>query len=463
MATSLPQSLHNYTQELQVLNALHDYTTSSIVPSLLFESFIVGVLFASVPLGSYLISAKLRSDARIPLILSQWAVSIAVITHWGLSLHQLYRLLDGSALGIALGEPDDATLNSKDFSIHTDYANAWTYLLPIVTETVLFGLVTVLFVVTAWTTLRQLHTRRLSFATGLVPAVATVMYAFSLAHWAVSVQYFTADAHAINQSGNDNDVVPPVTALVVLLTLNAVMGDAIVLWRMCVVWKNKRPILVFAVGLALVTLALNIVNVVVTADNNGYQNKFLVQQNVPVFSETILGIMAAFISLASNACATMLVGIKVWLLRSQLANHAHTSDRRTVVERFMELLVDSGLVYTGIWIFYCVSFFMPIATHTFLQVESLSYSIQITAVDHLNAGMAQMTTIYPLIIFILVALDRTYHEHGPRALHTSEQLSRWDADVPIALDMHVMGDERGRERSEGAASYSKVSNPTDSW
>lgn len=37
-------------------------------------------------------------------------------------------------------------------------------------------------------------------------------------------------------------------------------------------------------------------------------------------------------------------------LRRQLVAHARMSSRRTLAQRVMEILVDSGLVYTSIWV-----------------------------------------------------------------------------------------------------------------
>ena len=79
----------------------------------------------------------------------------------------------------------------------------------------------------------------------------------------------------------------------------------------------------FCVALLVVTLGLNIANVGINArdwlvqvhesyassivPSNGKDSEFIL-----TYGGTPIGLAAAFISLASNLCATMLVGVKAW-------------------------------------------------------------------------------------------------------------------------------------------------------
>ena len=78
----------------------------------------------------------------------------------------------------------------------------------------------------------------------------------------------------------------------------------------------------------------------------------------------------------------------------------------------MELLVDSGLAYTAIWVsihgctdqqtahyplkfLYLVSFFVDITSYSPVHEDTYTPSyMPITAVAHLDAAMAQLTVMY---------------------------------------------------------------------
>ncbi|KZV60525.1 hypothetical protein PENSPDRAFT_593945 [Peniophora sp. CONT] len=119
------------------------------------------------------------------------------------------------------------------------------------------------------------------------------------------------------------------------------MSDSVVLWRMCAVWENARPVIAFGAALLITTLVLNINNI------NANDSEI-----IPTYGAQYVGLAAAFVSLASNLCATILVGIKAWYAMTTLISKhlRYSGNRRTAVQRVMELLVDSGVVYTAIWV-----------------------------------------------------------------------------------------------------------------
>ncbi|KZV65250.1 hypothetical protein PENSPDRAFT_551744, partial [Peniophora sp. CONT] len=130
--------------------------------------------------------------------------------------------------------------------------------------------------------------------------------------------------------------------------------DMIVLWRMCIVWDKSRWTLALAAGLSLVTFALNVTNIVRVRHLDLVPNiDFPRIEDTEVFAtfgQTTIGLAAAFMSLSSNVCATVLVGAKAWMLKNQLSEQARARSHRTFAQRVMELLVDSGIVYTVIWV-----------------------------------------------------------------------------------------------------------------
>ena len=104
----------------------------------------------------------------------------------------------------------------------------------------------------------------------------------------------------------------------------------------------------------------------IAAIANAVNTNWSDEERVNTFGKTYFGIAALFLSLASNISATVLVAVRIWydrscpvcrccsqvsrLYRRQVATHARQTNRRTFFERFMELLIDSGIAYTLLWV-----------------------------------------------------------------------------------------------------------------
>ena len=82
---------------------------------------------------------------------------------------------------------------------------------------------------------------------------------------------------------------------------------------MCTIWEKARFAVVLSAVLVVTTAILAIFNVVGLGRlvDGGPENA-LDSEVLPTFGETTVGLAAAFMSLASNACATGLVGLKAW-------------------------------------------------------------------------------------------------------------------------------------------------------
>ncbi|VDB98898.1 unnamed protein product [Peniophora sp. CBMAI 1063] len=229
------------------------------------------------------------------------------------------------------------------------------------------------------------------------------------------------------------------------------MSDIVVLWRVCAVWDRKRSILRLSAALIIATIGLNLVNIIDTAilhTSWGTPGSTDYENIVEIYGQSPVGLAAVFMSLASNICATTLVGFKVWLHRRQMSEFAQSHGRRSLTIRVMELLVDSGVVYTAIWVLYCTSYFKRITVDYVYEAvgDGIVFSFAST-VDHLNAAMAQITSIYPLSIFILVVLDKIHHSRGPQLLshsslspvrpHTAALTIIIEADAGRDADIHA--------------------------
>ncbi|KAI0030275.1 hypothetical protein K488DRAFT_87910 [Vararia minispora EC-137] len=85
-----------------------------------------------------------------------------------------------------------------------------------------------------------------------------LMYLISAAHWILEA-IFTVPRGSDVSGWIVKQSTVYVGASVALLTANVVLSDAIVLWRMCLLWKSNTSVLVLGVVLWLTTLGLSFV------------------------------------------------------------------------------------------------------------------------------------------------------------------------------------------------------------
>ncbi|KZV65336.1 hypothetical protein PENSPDRAFT_689969 [Peniophora sp. CONT] len=400
---ALPDAL-NRTQQSFVLATVHRAANSSVVPIILLESFFFGALTVGIVFGSYIIWSR-RLSRRL-LISSLWFMGLPDPS----SFDSVYNSDSGP-----LDLDQDSSRNV--YQSWQYFATVLSLLEPLITETVLLGTTAALFGCMLYASLPAIRSR--IFANMFIPAVATFMATTSLVHWSIGLaQFLDTTTWASNELSTGEYQSEwyrnaPSSVLLVMLSLNTILSDTIVLWRTYIVWDRSRRVLIFAATLILVTSCMTIANIIVVAGELGIPTNYKDEERVITFGQNQLGLATVYLSLASNVCATSLVALRIWLHRRQLATHARTANRRTFMERFMELLIDSGTAYTLLWVFYILSFYIPLQAAPLISHSALDY---VTTVDHLDAAMAQITAIYPLLIFILVALDKTHSARGPRVL-----------------------------------------------
>ncbi|KZV71080.1 hypothetical protein PENSPDRAFT_418497 [Peniophora sp. CONT] len=159
-----------------------------------------------------------------------------------------------------------------------------------------------------------------------IPILSALMYTISLVHWAISIWNYTSylntallyAANIFTHGSAAGDAIFT-ELLSALLSLNIVLSDSIVIWRMCVVWDKARPALVTGTALLVTVLGLNITNWLILYHILGgglylgsiyYNGRDI--ESMPTFGFNSLGLATVFMSLASNLCATILVGLRAW-------------------------------------------------------------------------------------------------------------------------------------------------------
>ncbi|KAJ7595439.1 hypothetical protein C8J56DRAFT_1159912 [Mycena floridula] len=216
----------------------------------------------------------------------------------------------------------------------------------------------------------------------------------------------------------------------ILLRLTFLISDTIVVWRAWVLWPNRR------VRALLAFCWLGSLGGAITDDAFGMlwvlkgDTRF-----TPTGPKTLILSLPLLIT---NIVSTSLVGYKVWQYRTQIKAHLSVYDnKKTQIEKILVLLTESGVIYCLLWIFIAV----------FAADDSNKGTIMYVIWVNMTP---QLAAIYPVIIVLLVSLDKTQLEttltltnvshsiqftnRKPRCTSRSDVESRLTNTHPVTLD-----------------------------
>ncbi|KAI0687113.1 hypothetical protein C8T65DRAFT_835336 [Cerioporus squamosus] len=194
------------------------------------------------------------------------------------------------------------------------------------------------------------------------------------------------------------------------LVVNIVVGDAVVWWRVYMLWpgvKANRVILAVSATLLAATFAMSVV------DTCGACNFHLsIVESASglgqLFSGTLFGLSAVSMSLATNAVATCFSGYRAWI---HVRSLKHLSRRLTFTgaEQILVLVAESGFVYSAIWVL-VVIWQAGENNNNIFTYGTGSASFWGVIGYFVNSGLVPVVAIYPMLIIVIVALKRTQRE-----------------------------------------------------
>ncbi|KZV70400.1 hypothetical protein PENSPDRAFT_607382 [Peniophora sp. CONT] len=176
-----------------------------------------------------------------------------------------------------------------------------------------------------------------------------------------------------------------------LISVNMIIGDAIVLWRMNVLCRRHTYARAVAAVLLISTIAISVLNVVKDLAAWGKDPTPLSQFYDASASPSAYATATLALSLATNAISTTTIGWKMWSHRRDIAVHLGTFSHGSIAAKAMSVLVESGCIYCIIWV--------RIPTSTFSE-----------GAVWFGRLMPQLTGIYPTSVLVLVALEQSYIE-----------------------------------------------------
>ncbi|TBU22107.1 hypothetical protein BD311DRAFT_733492 [Dichomitus squalens] len=202
------------------------------------------------------------------------------------------------------------------------------------------------------------------------------------------------------------------------LSINVTLGDAIVWWRVCVICGGHRSIYMVGFFLLAATCAMSVVNTVHVCGTWNLPSALTLDVRAAASSRTAEFLFSGFswaapatvVSVALNAIATSLIGLKAWKYRRTMRSHLSGASYRTRVGKVMALLVESGVIYIIIW--------LPPVVYLLRAGNSefgTPFSNGVTNLDlylfiFVQGGLSAFVSMYPMSIIILVALNKSQWE-----------------------------------------------------
>ncbi|KAJ7595462.1 hypothetical protein C8J56DRAFT_922369 [Mycena floridula] len=209
-----------------------------------------------------------------------------------------------------------------------------------------------------------------------------------------------------------------------LIRINYLISDAIVVWRAWVLWSDKWQVHVL--------LSLCWIGSFVGASIDfAFSTRFFLGDDrfIPLGPRTLLLTLPL---LLTNVVSTSLIAYKAWQYRRQIKSNLNLADnKRTKLEKILMLLTESGIIYCLIWVM-----------NVFLGANELDETT--FAYNIITSIVPEITATYPVLIILLVALEKTNLE----ATLTTPSFSQ---DIRFASTSHVAS-----QRNSTGVTYSTI-------
>ncbi|KAI5889517.1 uncharacterized protein SCHCODRAFT_02634777 [Schizophyllum commune H4-8] len=256
-------------------------------------------------------------------------------------------------------------------------------ILEIGIDALFYGFHAALFVAAMAALARQKHRSR------LVTAVVISLFISSTVEVVLGNIFYLIQAPLLSISERIGRILLALDVTVqICIRFNLLVCDAIVVWRAWALWQDNR------VAKIILSLCMASSVVGVLAHLIWYALAYL-DDTAPILSL----LMVTIPLLLTNLVATILVGLQVWYYRRNIRSVASPWRKKTRVEKVLVLLLESGFVYSLLWI---VS----------LALEVDGSSDETRAAYYMAASNAYQSFagIYPTLIVIIVAVQRSTTE-----------------------------------------------------
>ncbi|KAJ7203677.1 hypothetical protein B0H12DRAFT_1243734 [Mycena haematopus] len=307
-----------------------------------------------------------------------------------------------------------------------------------------------------------------SWASIIMLFVVVYLYLSSVAQWALNVWTALKGIHSLLMvpdvaipdrpdlaDANLVKIVPPEESLFVF---NMIIGDSVVIWRTWAVHQRRTLSIVMPGILLLMSFVFGLIDITC----NSYNGAAPLPGAAGACPHGAL-IGWAF-SVGTNITCTILIGLKAWQHRRMMRELGlPNKPRRMSSEKILALLVESGSIYSLLWITQVVAYL------DFTRADPRFYAWTV-----LKAMGNQMAGMYPTLIIVIVNFQRTFwEEESSTAISNS---IRWAANTTRSGTTYTSGTRRGddavhlqsviditREESVGNAGSKHQSPPSEDY
>ncbi|KAI0054803.1 hypothetical protein BV25DRAFT_1922360 [Artomyces pyxidatus] len=232
-----------------------------------------------------------------------------------------------------------------------------------------------------------------------IAMLAVIVVMFSLATIAVALQLplylrqlpslIDPEVTGAPWSNRRTNIITSVGA--VSVRINYILSDAIVVWRALVLWRSDFKISTILAVFMLGTIAAAGTDVGLSLAQLFGTHDIVDDQSPVKGGERALTLVGP--TLGTNIVATSLIAYKAWQHRTFIRDNLSQSNTATKVENVLGLLVESGIIYCIVWIFYLLA--------AFRLFTAVGFEV-------INGIMVQISGIYPTMIIILVCLQKSH-------------------------------------------------------
>ncbi|KAJ7592209.1 hypothetical protein C8J56DRAFT_1046578 [Mycena floridula] len=211
-----------------------------------------------------------------------------------------------------------------------------------------------------------------------------------------------------------------------MIKLNYLIGDSIVVWRAWVIWSHHSKVHALLIACLLGTFIGASIDLtfIILYDLSLFSDT---PRFPPTGSRTLILTLPLFLT---NSVSTLSMGYKVWEYKVEIKQNLGLSpNNRTKVERVLILLTESGSIYCLLW--------LSILVFTLKSSDDQSLSYQL-----LTVILPQLVAIYPILIILLLALEKANLEstvNGPSVSQSMQFASRPQVPTETHSDVSDSG------------------------
>ncbi|KAJ7718250.1 hypothetical protein B0H16DRAFT_1609513, partial [Mycena metata] len=293
-------------------------------------------------------------------------------------------------------------LSEADALLLKDYATlTMQEVLGILFEGVFFGAYSIFFALAVYS-IRQRGVR--SRRAVVMCIVVVYLYATSVTAWAVDCYiafknihslYMTTDIPLSDRADLADDTFDKFVGVQELLfVFNAIVADAVVIWRTWAIYQGWIPAILGPCVLLLIAFVFALIDVTFSL----YQGSTPLPGAATIYTKSQILVWA--FSLGTNILCTLLIGFKAWRHRKIMRElNIGVQYNGMSAENILVLLVESGFVYGFLWATQIIGYL------DFALDSPWDFISEVVV----RIGR-QTTGMYPTLIIVLVNFNRTIWE-----------------------------------------------------